>query len=62
MSKQKYDRQFVPVTMKEILRSELKFHLEFHLGTSNNPLLCGVIRITPVIWVVSWVFFQKRGC
>jgi hypothetical protein len=32
------------------------------LGTSNNPLLCGVIRITPVIWVVRWVSFQKRRC
>jgi hypothetical protein len=32
------------------------------MGTSNNPLLCGVIRITPVIWVVRWVSFQKRRC
>ena len=32
MSKQKCDGQFSPVTVKEILRSELKFHLEFHLG------------------------------
>jgi hypothetical protein len=31
-------------------------------GTSNNPLLCGVIRVTVVIWVVSWVSFQKRRC
>lgn len=31
-------------------------------GTSNNPFLWGVIRIRPVIWVVIWVSFQKRGC
>ena len=31
-------------------------------GTSNNPFLCGVIRVTVVIWVVSWVSFQKRRC
>jgi hypothetical protein len=33
-----------------------------HWGTSNNPFLWGVIRIRPVIWVVIWVSFQKRGC
>jgi hypothetical protein len=32
------------------------------MGTSNNPFLWGVIRIRPVIWVVIWVSFQKRGC
>jgi len=48
---------YIPLSVESMV--EVKKIL---LGTSNNPFLCGVIRVTVVIWVVSWVSFQKRRC